>query len=59
MIGYAFNLMPVLLNDVSQYKTILFIKKQRFFCKACQRTFLAVDSMSGRQEPPPPNRIKT
>ncbi|BDP82360.1 ISL3 family transposase (plasmid) [Enterococcus faecium] len=31
----------LLMNDVSEYRTYLELKKQRFKCKACQRTFVA------------------
>lgn len=48
IIKWGWKHVSVLLNDVSHYKTVLSIKKQRFFCKACQRTFLAVDSISDR-----------
>ena len=36
----------LLLNDVSEYRTYLELKKQRFKCKSCQRTFVADTSVA-------------
>ncbi|EMW5836353.1 TPA: transposase family protein, partial [Enterococcus faecium] len=36
----------LLMNDVSEYRTYLELKKQRFKCKACQRTFVADTSVA-------------
>ena len=36
----------LLLNDVSEYRTYLELKKQRFKCKTCQRTFVADTSVA-------------
>ncbi|WP_274662152.1 transposase family protein, partial [Enterococcus lactis] len=33
-------------NDISEYRTYLELKKQRFKCKACQRTFVADTSVA-------------
>lgn len=35
----------ILMNDVSEYKTWLRLKKRRFFCKECCRTFVADTSV--------------
>ena len=36
----------LLMNDVSEYRTYLELKKRRFKCKACQRTFVADTSVA-------------
>ncbi len=36
----------LLMNDVSECRTYLELKKQRFKCKACQRTFVADTSVA-------------
>lgn len=36
----------LLLNDVSEYRTYLELKKQRFKCKSCQRIFVADTSVA-------------
>lgn len=48
IIKWGWKKVSILLNDVSNYKTILRITKQRFKCKACNRTFLAEDTVSDR-----------
>lgn len=48
IIKWGWKKVSILLNDVSNYKTILRIVKQRFKCKACGRTFLAEDTVSDR-----------
>ena len=41
IIGYILSLIHILLNDVSEYRTYLELKKQRFKCKSCHKTFVA------------------
>lgn len=48
IIKWGWKKVAILLNDVSNYKTILRINKQRFKCNACHRTFLAEDTVSDR-----------
>ncbi|WP_143353657.1 transposase family protein [Enterococcus sp. 4G2_DIV0659] len=35
----------ILLNDVSEYQTYLRLKKRRFFCQSCNRSFVAESSL--------------
>ncbi|WP_270268165.1 helix-turn-helix domain-containing protein, partial [Enterococcus avium] len=49
IIKWGWEKVSILLNDVSNYKTILRINKQRFKCKHCGKTFLAEDSVSDRR----------
>ncbi|MDD9144088.1 transposase family protein, partial [Enterococcus avium] len=49
IIKWGWKKVSILLNDVSNYKTILRINKQRFKCKHCGKTFLAEDSVSDRR----------
>nr|WP_284296441.1 transposase family protein [Leuconostoc litchii] len=39
-VKWGFKTVRYLLNDVSEYKTYLKIKKQRFRCKICGKTLL-------------------
>lgn len=48
IIKYGWKEVSIILNDVSNYKTILRMKKQRFLCKDCGRTFLAEDTITDR-----------
>lgn len=48
IIKWGWKKVSILLNDVSNYKTILRMMKQRFKCKACGRTFLAEDTITDR-----------
>lgn len=48
VIKYGWKEVSILLNDVSNYKTFLRLKKQRFLCKECGRTFLAEDTITDR-----------
>ncbi|HFU5894974.1 ISL3 family transposase [Enterococcus sp. AZ152] len=41
IIRWGTTTVRLLLNDVSEYRTYLELKKQRFKCKTCQRTFIA------------------
>ncbi|MBA5270702.1 transposase family protein, partial [Enterococcus hirae] len=41
IIRWGTTTVRLLLNDVSEYRTYLELKKQRFKCKTCQRTFVA------------------
>ncbi|BDP69814.1 hypothetical protein EfmAA94_09870 [Enterococcus faecium] len=41
IIRWGTTTVRLLLNDVSEYRTYLELKKQRFKCKSCQRTFVA------------------
>ena len=49
LIKWSWKKVSILLNDVSNYKTILRINKQRFKCKHYGKTFLAEDSVSDRR----------
>jgi transposase len=41
IIRWGFTSSLILLNDVSEYQTYLRLKKRRFFCHSCNRTFVA------------------
>ena len=41
IIKYGFKTSRITLNSVSHFPTYLSLKKQRFFCKYCQTTFIA------------------
>lgn len=47
-VKWGFKTVRYLLNDVSEYKTYLKIKKQRFRCKICGKTFIAASSVADR-----------
>ncbi|BDP91745.1 hypothetical protein EfmGK923_19180 [Enterococcus faecium] len=46
IIRWGTTTVRLLLNDVSEYRTYLELKKQRFKCKSCQRTFVADTSVA-------------
>ena len=46
IIRWGTTTVRLLLNDVSEYRTYLELKKQRFKCKTCQRTFVADTSVA-------------
>ncbi|MGC6767790.1 ISL3 family transposase [Enterococcus sp. LJL51] len=46
LIRWGTTTVRLLMNDVSEYRTYLELKKQRFKCKACQRTFVADTSVA-------------
>ncbi|MHC5216425.1 ISL3 family transposase [Enterococcus sp. LJL128] len=46
LIRLGMTTVRLLMNDVSEYRTYLELKKQRFKCKACQRTFVADTSVA-------------
>ncbi|MGX7200950.1 transposase family protein, partial [Enterococcus plantarum] len=41
IIRWSFTTCQILVNDVSEYQTYLRVKKRRFFCHSCDRTFVA------------------
>nr|WP_242596161.1 transposase family protein [Enterococcus plantarum] len=41
IIRWSFTTCQILVNDVSEYQTYLRLKKRRFFCHSCERTFVA------------------
>ncbi|BDP85413.1 hypothetical protein EfmAA610_26230 [Enterococcus faecium] len=43
IIRWGTTTVRLLLNDVSEYRTYLELKKQRFKCKSCQRTFFITE----------------
>ncbi|MGM0219417.1 ISL3 family transposase [Enterococcus sp. AZ126] len=45
IIRWSFTTCLILLNDVSEYQTYLRLKKRRFFCHSCDRTFVAETSL--------------
>ncbi|MBP2099872.1 ISL3 family transposase [Enterococcus rivorum] len=48
IIKYGWKKVMVLVNDVSEYKTYVRIKKQKFLCKSCNRSFLAESTLTER-----------
>ncbi|WP_142956224.1 ISL3 family transposase, partial [Enterococcus durans] len=46
IIRWGTTTVRLLLNDASEYRTYLELKKQRFKCKSCQRTFVADTSVA-------------
>lgn len=48
LMKWGFKEGTIQLNDVSEYKTFLRLKKQRFRCKTCGRTFIAETSVADR-----------
>ncbi|MBS6193329.1 MAG: transposase family protein, partial [Enterococcus hirae] len=46
IIRWGTTTVRLLLNEVSEYRTYLELKKQRFKCKTCQRTFVADTSVA-------------
>lgn len=46
LIKWGWKKVSILLNDISNYKTILRINKQRYKCKHCGKIFLTEDSVS-------------
>ncbi|WP_195905046.1 transposase family protein, partial [Enterococcus faecium] len=46
IIRWGTTTVRLLLNDVSEYRTYLALKKQRVKCKSCQRTFVADTSVA-------------
>lgn len=45
IIRWGFTSCLILLNDVSEYQTYLRLKKRRFFCQSCIRSFVAETSL--------------
>nr|WP_242596554.1 transposase family protein [Enterococcus plantarum] len=45
IIRWGFTTCLVLMNDVSEYQTYLRLKKRRFFCHSCDRTFVTETSL--------------
>ncbi|MBP2100499.1 ISL3 family transposase [Enterococcus rivorum] len=48
IIKYGWKKVMALINDVSEYKTYVRIKKQKFLCKSCNRSFLAESTLTER-----------
>ncbi|MBU5362784.1 transposase family protein [Enterococcus raffinosus] len=48
IIKWGSKMVSIQLNKVSEYKTILKLKKQRFKCKSCERTFCAECQLTDR-----------
>ncbi|OTP10885.1 transposase [Enterococcus sp. 10A9_DIV0425] len=46
LIHWGTTTVRLLLNDVSEYRTYLELKKQRFKCKSCHKTFVADTSVA-------------
>lgn len=49
IIKYGWKTTMILVNDVSEYKTYVRIKKQKFLCKYCNRSFLAESCLTERR----------
>ncbi|MGM0217629.1 ISL3 family transposase [Enterococcus sp. AZ126] len=45
IIRWGYTTCLILMNDVSEYQTYLRLKKRRFFCYSCERTFVAETSL--------------
>jgi transposase len=45
IIRWGFTTCLILMNDVSEYQTYLRLKKRRFFCHSCNRSFVAETSL--------------
>lgn len=48
LMKWGFKEVTIQLNDVSEYQTLLKMKKQRFRCKTCGKTFVAETSVADR-----------
>lgn len=48
LMKWGFKEVTIQLNDVSEYKTLLKMKKQRFRCKTCGKTSIAETSVADR-----------
>ncbi|WP_029692952.1 ISL3 family transposase [Enterococcus faecalis] len=45
IIRWGFTSCLTLLNDVSEYQTYLHLRKRRFFCQSCNRSFVTETSL--------------
>ena len=45
IIRWGYTTCLILMNDVSEYLTYLRLKKRRFFCHSCEKTFVAETSL--------------